>query len=123
VLDELKKVLAQPALKAEFDHHFEQDAEHAAGNHCNGSSSKKMLTEGGKLTLSNPRDQQSRFEQQLIARYQRRFPGVDNKIIAVYARGMSTSEIQAHVREFYGTEISPELISAVTDTVLEEVSQ
>lgn len=123
LLDELKKALAERALNAELDHHLEQDAEQAIGNHRNGSSSKTMLTEGGKLTLSIPRDRQSRFEPQLIAKYQRRFPGFDEKIISLYARGMSTREIQAHLRELYGTEISPELVSAVTDAVLDEVSQ
>jgi len=123
LLDELKKALAERALNAELDHHLEQDAEQAAGNHRNGSSSKTMLTESGQLTLSIPRDRQSRFEPQLIAKYQRRFPGFDQKIIALYARGMSTREIQAHLRELYGTEISPELVSAVTDAVLDEVSQ
>lgn len=123
LLDELKKALAERALNAELDHHLEQDAEQAAGNHRNGSSSKTVLTENGKLALSIPRDRQSRFEPQLIAKYQRRFPGFDEKIIALYARGMSTRDIQAHLRELYGTEISPELVSAVTDAVLDEVSQ
>ena len=123
LLDELKKALAERALNAELDHHLEQDAEQAAGNHRNGSSSKTVLTENGKLALSIPRDRQSRLEPQLIAKYQRRFPGFDEKIIALYARGMSTRDIQAHLRELYGTEISPELVSAVTDAVLDEVSQ
>jgi putative transposase len=123
LLDELKKALAERALNAELDHHLEQEAEQAAGNHRNGASSKTMLTDSGKLMLSIPRDRQSRFEPQLIAKYQRRFPGFDDKIIALYARGMSTRDIQAHLRELYGTEISPELVSAVTDAVLEEVSQ
>ena len=123
LVDELKKALAERALNAELDHHLEQDAEQAAGNHRNGSSSKTVLTDNGKLALSIPRDRQSRFEPQLIAKYQRRFPGFDEKIIALYARGMSTRDIQAHLRELYGTEISPELVSAVTDAVLDEVSQ
>jgi putative transposase len=123
LLDELKKALADRALNAELDHHLEQDVEQAAGNHRNGSSSKTVLTDNGRLTLSIPRDRQSRFEPQLIAKYQRRFPGFDDKIISLYARGMSTREIQAHLRELYGTEISPELVSAVTDAVLDEVSQ
>jgi putative transposase len=123
LLAELKKALAERALNAELDHHLEQDAEQAAGNHRNGSSSKTVLTDNGKLALSIPRDRQSRFEPQLIAKYQRRFPGFDEKIIALYARGMSTRDIQAHLRELYGTEISPELVSAVTDAVLDEVSQ
>ncbi len=81
-----------------------------------------MLTDSGKLELSIPRDRQGRFEPALIAKYQRRFPGFDQKIIALYARGMTTRDIQAHLRELYGIEISPELVSAVTDAVLDEVS-
>ena len=117
LLDELKKALAERALNAELDHHLEQDAEQAAGNHRNGSSSKTMLSDTGPVTLSIPRDRQGRFEPQLIAKYQRRFPGFDEKIIALYARGMSTREIQAHLRELYGTDISPELVSAVDAVV------
>lgn len=123
LLDGLKKALAERALNAELDHHLEQEAEQAAGNHRNGTSPKTVLTDTGKLALSIPRDRQGRFEPQLIAKYQRRFPGFDEKIIALYARGLSTREIQGHLRELYGTEISPERVSAVTDAVLDEVSQ
>jgi len=122
LLDELKKALAERILSTELDHHLGQQEEQAVGNHRNGRSQKTVLTESGKLELSIPRDRHSRFEPQLIAKYQRRFPGFDEKIISLYARGLSTREIQAHLRELYGTEISPELVSAVTDAVLEEVS-
>lgn len=122
LLGELKKALAERMLNAEMDVHLGQESEQSAGNHRNGSSAKTVLTEDGKLELSIPRDRHSRFEPQLIAKYQRRFPGFDEKIIALYARGMSTRDIQAHLRELYGTEISPELVSAVTDSVLDEVS-
>jgi putative transposase len=107
LLNELKKALAERALNAELDHHLEQDAEQAAGNHRNGSSSKTVLTENGQLALSIPRDRHSHFEPQLIAKYQRRFPGFDEKIIALYARGMSTRDIQAHLRELYGRRSRP----------------
>jgi putative transposase len=123
LLDDLKKALAERALNAELDHHLDQDAEQAAGNHRNGTSPKTVLTDTGKLTLAIPRDRQGSFERQLIAKYQRRFPGFDQKIVALYARGMSTRDIQAHLRDIYGTEISPELVSAVTDAVLDEVAQ
>jgi len=122
LLDELKKALAERILNAEMDLHLDQEAEQAAGNHRNGSSPKSVLTDTGKLALSIPRDRQGRFEPALIAKYQRRFPGFDEKIVALYARGMSTRDIQAHLRELYGVEISPELVSAVTDAVLEEVA-
>jgi putative transposase len=122
LLDELKKALAERILNAELDHHLGQDAEQAVGNVRNGSSPKTVLTDSGKLELAIPRDRQGRFEPALIAKYQRRFPGFDQKVIALYARGMSTRDIQAHLRELYGIEISPELVSAVTDAVLDEVA-
>jgi len=120
LLDELKKALAERILSAEMDHHLGQEPE--SGNHRNGTSPKTVLTDTGKLDLSIPRDRQGRFEPALIAKYQRRFPGFDEKIIALYARGMSTRDIQAHMRELYGIDISPDLVSAVTDAVLEEVA-
>ena len=122
LLDELKKALAERILNAEMDHHLGQETEQASGNHRNGMSPKTVLTDTGKLDLSIPRDRQGRFEPALIAKYQRRFPGFDEKIIALYARGMSTRDIQAHMRELYGIDVSPDLVSAVTDTVLEEVA-
>jgi putative transposase len=105
-----------------MDVHLEQPAEAETGNHRNGSSPKSVLTPEGELTLSIPRDRHGRFDPALIAKYRRRFPGFDDKIIALYARGMSTRDIQAHVRELYGIEVSPDLVSAVTDQVIDEVS-
>ncbi len=81
-----------------------------------------MTTDTGKLELEIPRDRQASFDPQLIAKYQRRFPGFDEKIISMYARGMSTREIVGHLRDLYGIDVSPDLISAVTDAVLEEVA-
>ena len=74
------------------------------------------------MELSIPRDRHGRFDPALIGKYRRRFPGFDDKIIALYARGMSTRDIQAHVRELYGIDISPDLVSAVTDSVIDEVN-
>lgn len=122
LLDELKKALAERILNAEMDHHLEQPSEQVVGNHRNGSSIKTVLTGTGQIELAIPRDRQARFDPQLIAKYQRRFPGFDQKIISLYARGLSTREIQAHVQELYGIEISPELVSTVTGAVIEEVS-
>ncbi|MEJ7670103.1 MAG: IS256 family transposase [Casimicrobiaceae bacterium] len=122
LLDELKKALAERILNAELDHHLGQEGEQAAGNVRNGASPKTVLTDSAKLELAIPRDRQGRFEPALIAKYQRRFPGFDQKIIALYARGMTTRDIQAHLRELYGIEISPELVSAVTDAVLDEAA-
>jgi putative transposase len=120
---ELKKALAQRILNAELDHHLRQPEEEASGNHRNGTSSKTVLAADEKLDLEIPRDRQGRFEPALIAKYQRRLPGFDAKVITMYARGMTTREIQATLLELYGLEVSPELISTVTDAVLDEVAQ
>jgi putative transposase len=122
LVDELKKRLAERMLNGEIDHHLSTEAEAEAGNHRNGYSSKTVLSDTGRLELSIPRDRQGRFDPVLIGKYRRRFAGFDDKIIALYARGMTTREIAEHVGELYGTEISPDLVSAVTDGVLEEVA-
>src|ERR1700712_4395850 len=118
LLDALKKALAERALNAEMDHHL---AGEDAGNTRNGYGRKTLTTETGRIELAIPRDRQATFDPQLIARYQRRFPGFDDKIVSMYARGMSPREIVAHLRELYGIEVSPDLISTVTDAVLEEI--
>jgi putative transposase len=119
LLDELKKALAERVLNAEMDHHL---AGEEPGNRRNGYGKKTVITDTGQIELAVPRDRQARFDPQLIAKYQRRFPGFDDKIISMYARGMSTREIVGHLHELYGIDVSPDLISAVTDAVLEEVS-
>jgi putative transposase len=120
LLDQLKKALAERALNAEMDHHLSSEA--APGNSRNGYGRKTVLTDSGSLELSIPRDRQSSFDPQLLAKYQRRFPGFDDKIVSMYARGMSTREIVGHVQELYGIDVSPDLISAVTGAVLHEVA-
>ena len=122
LVDELKKRLAERMLNAEMDHHLGTEAEEEAGNHRNGYSGKTVLTDTGKLELAIPRDRHGRFDPVLIGKYRRRFAGFDDKIIALYARGLTTREIAAHVGELYGVEISPDLVSAVTDAVLEEAA-
>ena len=122
LIGELKKALAERMLNAELDTHLASEPERTAGNHRNGHSEKTVLTEDGALTLSIPRDRHGRFEPALIEKYRRRFPGFDDKIIALYARGMSTRDIQAHVGQLYGVTISPDLVSAVTDAVIDEVT-
>src|ERR671928_206540 len=119
LLDSLKKALAERALNAEMDHHL---AREETGNSRNGYGRKSVITDTGKLDLQIPRDRQASFDPQLIAKYQRRFPGFDDKVISMYARGMSTREIVGHLRELYGIEVSPDLISAVTDAVLDEIA-
>jgi len=120
LLDDLKKALAERALNAEMDHHLAGEGQ--AGNGRNGYGRKTVVTDTGKLDLQIPRDRQASFDPQLIAKYQRRFPGFDDKVISMYARGMSTREIVGHLRELYGIEVSPDLISAVTDAVLDEIA-
>src|SRR3954462_10183364 len=119
LLDGLKKALAERALNAELDHHLESGEPDGRANGRNGYSAKSVLTDTAKLNLQIPRDRLSTFDPQLIAKYQRRFPGFDDQIVSMYARGMSTREIQGHLREIYGLEVSPDLVSAVTDAVLE----
>src|ERR1700691_1965738 len=103
LVDELKKRLAERMLNAEMDHHLGNAVEGEAGNHRNGYSSKTVLTDAGKLELTIPRDRHGRFDPVLIGKYRRRFAGFDEKIIALYARGLTTREIAAHVGELYGT--------------------
>ena len=120
LLDGLRKALAERALNAEMDHHLAGEEE--TSNSRNRYGRKSVITDTGKIGLEVPRDRQSSFDPQLIARYQRRFPGFDDKIVSMYARGMSTREIVGHLRELYDIDVSPDLISAVTDAVLEEVA-
>lgn len=119
---QLKKQLAERMLAAELDHHLGAEAG-TSGNHRNGSSPKKVITPSGKLQLDIPRDRLATFEPQLVAKHQRRLPGFDDHVISMYARGMSVREIQAHLLELYGLQVSPDLISTITDEVLDEVAQ
>src|SRR3954452_23822154 len=119
LLDGLKKALAERALNAEMDHHLGGEED---GNSRNGYGRKTVVTDTGKIDLEVPRDRRSTFDPQLIAKYQRRFPGFDDKIVSMYARGMSTREIAGHLRDLHGVDVSPDLVSAVTDAVLEEIA-
>jgi transposase-like protein len=94
-----------------------------SGNSRNGSSSKTILTADGEIDIAVPRDRGGSFEPQLITKGQTRFDGFDDKILSLYARGMTVREIQGHLLELYGTEVSPDLISRVTDAVLDEVRE
>jgi len=119
LLDALKKAITERALNAEMDHHLA--GEDGSGNTRNGYGRKTVMTDTGKMAIDVPRDRQSSFDPQLIAKYQRRFPGFDEKIVSMYARGMSTREITGHLHDLYGIDVSPDLISTVTDAVLDEV--
>jgi putative transposase len=121
---QLKKQLAERMLAAELSHHLEAETEQGkAGNDRNGTSRKTVITPNGELNLDIPRDRLSTFEPQLVRKYQRRLAGFDDHVISMYARGMSVREIQGHLLELYGLQVSPDLISTITDEVLAEVEQ
>ena len=125
LLKQLTKLLVEKALDAEMTEHLGHDR-HApvanpAGNARNGRSRKTLKGEFGALPIEVPRDRQGSFEPQLIPKHQTRWAGFDDKILSLYARGMTVREIQAHLEEMYGAEVSPSLISTVTDAVVDEV--
>jgi putative transposase len=124
LLGELKKALLNRMMAAEFDQHLTEDrASNAGKNHRNGSTRKRVLAGDGHVEVTIPRDREARFDPVLIGKYQRRLPDFDDKVISMYARGMSTREIQGHLEEIYGAEVSPQLISTVTDAVSAEVAE
>ena len=112
-------------MQAEMTDHLGYEkhdpAGHHRGNTRNGKSQKTLKGEFGELELETPRDRQATFEPKIVAKGQTRWTGFDDKIISMYARGMTTREIQGHLQEIYGIEVSPTLISNVTDAVIEEV--
>jgi putative transposase len=123
----LKKAVMERALNAELSAHlgYEKGQEKPSGesNHRNGSSSKTVLGESGAVRLEIPRDRDGTFDPQLIRKGQRRIDGMDQKILSMYARGMTVREIQGHLKELYATEISADLISSVTDAVIDEIKE
>ena len=124
---ELKKRLLERALGAELTDHLGYSHGEAppegCGNTRNGKSSKTVLTDDGPLHLETPRDRAGTFEPQLIGKHERRFTGFDDRIISLYARGMTVRDIQKHLLEMYGVDVSPQLISTVTEEVMEEVRE
>ena len=123
LLDDLKKALSERILNAELDEHLGEERSEGRVNRRNGVSKKTVLTGTSKVTLDIPRDRSGTFDPKLIARYQRRFPDFDEKIISMYARGMSVREIRGHLEELYGIDVSADLISTITDAVLEAVAE
>ena len=125
LLKQLTKALVERALDAEMEAHLghakNETVTNATGNTRNGKSRKTLKGEFGELPLEIPRDREGSFEPQLIPKHQTRWAGFDEKILSLYARGMTVREIQAHLEEMYGTEVSPTLISSVTDAVADEV--
>ena len=125
LLKQLTKLLVEKALDAEMAHHLGHDKHepvaNPAGNTRNGKSKKTLKGDFGELPIEVPRDRHSTFEPQIIPKHQTRWAGFDEKILSLYARGMTVREIQSHLEEIYGTEVSPSLISSVTDAVADEV--
>ena len=125
LLKQLTKLLVEKALDAELTEHLgherHETVANPGGNTRNGKSKKTLKGDFGELPIEVPRDRNGTFEPQLIPKHQTRWAGFDDKIISLYARGMTVREIQSHLQEMYGTEVSPSLISSVTDAVSDEV--
>src|SRR5690606_29068565 len=121
----LKKAIIERALGAELGHHLGygmgEERPEQSTNQRNGSSAKTVLTDAGPVRLDIPRDRDGSFAPILIPKHERRFTGFDDKIVAMYARGMTVREIRAFLAEQYGTDVSAEFISSVTDEVMDEV--
>ena len=124
LLKQLTKRLVERALEAEMTEHLghtkNASVANAAGNARNGKSKKTLKGDFGELPIDVPRDRHASFEPQIVPKHQTRWTGFDDKILSLYARGMTVREIQGHLQEMYGAEVSPSLISSVTDAVMDE---
>ena len=127
LLKRFVKAVLERALNAELTHHLGYEKHDPGGNNSgnsrNGTSSKTVKGDFGQLEVEVPRDRTSTFEPQILAKHQTRFTGFDDKIISMYARGMTTREIEGHLKEIYGVDISPALVSQVTEAVSDEVKR
>jgi transposase-like protein len=123
LLKQLTKALVERAMQAEMTEHLGYEkgdsAPKATDNRRNGLSKKKLRSDQGPMDIEVPRDRDAQFEPAIIPKHQREFRGFDDKILSMYARGMTTREIAGHLKEIYGTDVSPELISRATDSVKE----
>ncbi len=119
----LKKVTVEAALNAELDDHlgYDKHQSSAGGNNRNGYSSKTLITEDGEFQVDVPRDRDSSFEPQIVKKHQTRLTAMDDKIHCLYAKGMTTREIVSTFKEMYDADVSPTLISKVTNAVIEQV--
>jgi len=127
LIEELTRAITERALEGELTHHLGYPKNAPAGNNSgnsrNGKNPKRVKGKNGELEIEVPRDRNGEFEPVIVKKGQRRFDGFDDKIISMYARGMTVREIQGHLEEIYGVEVSPDLISDVTDAVLEEIKE
>jgi putative transposase len=127
VLAQLTKRLVERAMSAELTEHLgyelHQEPPGGTGNTRNGSTAKTLATEHGPVRIETPRDRKGSFEPQIVRKGQRRFQGFDDKILALYSRGLSTRDIEAHLAEIYGVKVGRDLISRVTDAVMEDVRE
>src|SRR5581483_7460575 len=125
LLAQLTKRLVERALEVEITDHLgyerHQEPPGGAANQRNGSTPKTLSTEQGPVQIRTPRDRDGSFEPQLVRKRQRRFEGFDEKILALYSRGMSTRDIEAHLKELYGVSVGRDLVSRVTDAVMDDV--
>jgi putative transposase len=125
LLKQLTKAVLERAMQAEMTEHLGYEKHDQAGNNSgnsrNGKTTKALKGDFGEVPLETPRDRNGTFEPKIVAKGQTRFTGFDDKIVSMYARGMSTREITGHLEEIYGVEVSPTLISSVTESVMEEV--
>lgn len=128
LLKQLTKALLERAMNAELTHQLgyqkgEKTTDKPTANRRNGTSAKIVASKNGEMQIAVPRDRAGEFEPNIIKKHQRRFDGFDDLILSLYSRGLSTREIQAHIEEIYGVEVSPELVSNVTEAVQEEVRE
>ncbi|MPZ63549.1 MAG: IS256 family transposase [Propionibacteriales bacterium] len=127
LLSQVTKAVLERALDEELTEHLGYEkhdpAGRGSGNSRNGTTSKRLLTEAGAVELEVPRDRGGSFEPKIVRKGQSRLDGFNDRIVALYARGMTTRDIRAHLREIYGVEVSPDLISRVTDGVLDELTE
>ena len=125
LMSQLTRRVVERALEVELTDHLgyepHREPPGGVGNTRNGSTAKTLATEHGRVQINTPRDRDGTFEPKLVRKRQRRFEGFDEKILALYARGMSTRDIEAHLRELYGVEVGRDLISRVTDAVMDDV--
>lgn len=123
LIKQLSKCILERALEAEMQAHLGYDRyeRNSSENARNGSFKKNLTTENGQLELEVPRDRKGKFEPVIVKKKQTRIEGVDDKIISLYAKGMSVSDIKIQMQELYGAEISESLISRITDDVIDEV--